>query len=114
MRRDLLVAACVAASAVLALAVSGCTRAATATPPAAASPPAAAATATANPCDATAAYAADVTDAGKVAWRAPLPSGQSQGLPSPVVSEGVAVFADNADLVGLRAADGRRLWDEHL
>jgi outer membrane protein assembly factor BamB len=75
---------------------------------------AATATATANPCDATAAYAAEVTDAGKVAWQASLLSGQSQGLPSPVVSEGVAVFADNSDLVGLRAADGRRLWDDRL
>jgi outer membrane protein assembly factor BamB len=108
MRKDLLVAGCVTASAVLALATSGCTRAATA------ARPTAAVTATENPCSATAAYAAEITDAGKVAWQASLPPGQSQGLPSPVVSKGVAVFADNADLVGLRAADGHRLWDDHL
>jgi outer membrane protein assembly factor BamB len=108
MRNGLLVAGCVAASAVLAVATSGYAAAATAAA-------AAAAVATAvNPCTATAAYAAEVTAAGKVAWRVSLPAGQSQGLPSPVVSKGVAVFADNNDLVGLRAADGRRLWDDHL
>ena len=69
MRRDLLVAGCVTASAVLALATSGCTRAATA------ARPAAAVRATANPCDATAAYAAEITDAGKVAWQVSLHQG---------------------------------------
>ncbi|MGH3231436.1 MAG: hypothetical protein ACRDOA_23125, partial [Streptosporangiaceae bacterium] len=108
MRKDLLATGCVTASAVLALATSGCTRPA---PPA---PPSAVVSATGNPCDVTAAYAAEITDAGKVAWQASLPPGQSQGLPSPLVSQGVAVFADNADLVGLRAADGHRLWDDHL
>ena len=108
MRKALLVAGCVTVSAVLALATSGCTRAATA------ARPTAAVTATENPCSATAAYAAEITYAGKVAWQASLPPGQSQGLPSPVVSKGVAVFADNADLVGLRVVDGRRLWDDHL
>jgi outer membrane protein assembly factor BamB len=110
MRKGLLFAGCVAASAVLALATSGCARAATA------APSAAAVRATASPCTATAtaAYAAEITDAGKVAWQVSLPPGQAQALPSPVFSKGVAVLADNADLVGLRAADGHRLWDDHL
>ena len=111
MRNGPLIAGCVVACAVLAFAASGCTRAATAAMPA---PPAAAVRATVNPCDATAAYATEVTDAGKVAWQVSLPPGQSQYLPSPVISRGVAVFADNANLVGLRAADGHQLWDDHL
>jgi outer membrane protein assembly factor BamB len=108
MRKDLLAASCVTAAALLALTTSGCTRAALA------APSAPAVSAAVNPCTATAAYAAEITDAGKVAWRVSLPPGQSQGLPSPVVAKGVAVFADNADLVGLRAADGHQLWDDRL
>jgi outer membrane protein assembly factor BamB len=67
-----------------------------------------------NPCKATAAYAAEMTDAGTIAWQVSLPPGQAQYLPSPVVSKGVAVFADKSDLVGLRTADGHRLWDDRF
>jgi outer membrane protein assembly factor BamB len=67
-----------------------------------------------NPCQATAAYAAEVTDAGKVVWQASMPPGQADGVPSPVVINGIAVFAAESDLTGLRATDGHRLWDFHI
>jgi outer membrane protein assembly factor BamB len=109
--RKLLVTGC--AAAVLAIAAAGCGPATTAAQPASGSP-SAAAPATADPCKATAAYAAEVSDAGKVIWQASMPPGQADAVPSPVVINGIAVFAAENDLTGLRATDGHRLWDFHV
>jgi outer membrane protein assembly factor BamB len=113
MRRRLLLTGCAAAAAVLAITASGCGRATTAAQSPSA-PPSAVAPATVNPCKATAAYAAEVSDAGKVVWQSSMPPGQADGVPSPVVINGIAVFAAESDLTGLRATDGHRLWDFHI
>lgn len=114
MPRRLLIAGCAAAVAAVTIAGSGCGRAPSAAQPAASASPGVVTAATVNPCTATAAYAAEVTDAGKVVWQASMPPGQADGVPSPVVVNGVAVFAAESDLTGLRAVDGHRLWDIHI
>jgi outer membrane protein assembly factor BamB len=57
-----------------------------------------------------------VSDAGRVAWKVPLPSSPTEpgGAMSPLVINGVALFAGDSDLTALRAADGRKLWQIHI
>jgi outer membrane protein assembly factor BamB len=62
----------------------------------------------------TATWAAEVTDAGTVAWKVPLPSSPTGGLPAPLVINGIALFAGNSDLTAVRVAGGHRLWDIHI
>jgi outer membrane protein assembly factor BamB len=114
--RGLLITGGAAAAAVLAVAASGCGPATPATPAAqsASGSPSVVAPASVDPCTATAAYAAEVSDAGKVVWQVAMPPGQADGVPSPVVISGIAVFAAESDLTGLRATDGHRLWDFHV
>jgi outer membrane protein assembly factor BamB len=64
----------------------------------------------------TATWAAEVTDAGRVAWKVPLPSSPTEpgGASGPLVINGVALFAGNSDLTALRPSDGHRLWQIHI
>jgi hypothetical protein len=58
------------------------------------------------------AWAEDVSAAGRVLWRTALTT-QSQEVGSvvqPVAASGIAVFADDTSVYGLRLSDGRLLW----
>jgi outer membrane protein assembly factor BamB len=58
------------------------------------------------------AWAEDVNAAGRVLWRTALTT-QSQEIGSvvqPVVASGIAIFADDTSVYGLRLSDGRLLW----
>jgi len=58
------------------------------------------------------AWAMDITDSGRVAWQTRLPTNvnlYSQPT-SPLTVGGVAIFTSDGSVVGLRLADGRRLW----
>lgn len=58
------------------------------------------------------AWAEDVSAAGRVVWRTALTT-QSQQVGSvvqPVAASGMAIFADDTSVYGLRLSDGRLLW----
>ena len=63
-------------------------------------------------CPTRRAYATEVTAAGRVAWQVSLPTAaQQQGIAAqPLVISGVAVFAEENAVYGIRVSDGHLLW----
>jgi outer membrane protein assembly factor BamB len=63
-------------------------------------------------CPARSAWATEVTAAGRVAWQVRLPTAaQQQGVVlQPLVIGGVAVFAEENAVYGIRLSDGHQLW----
>jgi len=111
MRRPAFAIGC-AAAAVLLSTVACCTTKAAG--PAATSPAAGRSTAAADSgaCPTRSAWATEVTAAGRVAWQVKLPTdAQQQGVVvQPLVIGGVAVFAEENAVYGIRVSDGRQLW----
>jgi outer membrane protein assembly factor BamB len=112
MTRPAFAVGCAAAAVLLSAVACGTTKPAR---PAAAGPSAAARSATASgsgTCPARSAWATEVTAAGHVAWQVRLPTAaQQQGIVlQPLVIGGVALFAEENAVYGIRVSDGRQLW----
>jgi outer membrane protein assembly factor BamB len=110
-------------SALAVLAVAGCGTASPPAPAAAGRPTAPLASRSAGPQPAaasvapvastgcqTGAWAYDITAAGQLAWRVTLPGSAGYTGAQPVVAGGVAVFAQDNAIAGIRVSDGRLLW----
>jgi outer membrane protein assembly factor BamB len=113
MTRPAFAVGCIAAAVLLSAVACGATKAAgpAATSPAAARGPAAASPASGG-CPTRGAWATEVTAAGRVAWQVKLPTdAQQQGVVvQPLVIGGVAVFAEENAVYGIRVSDGHQLW----
>jgi outer membrane protein assembly factor BamB len=117
MTRPAFAVGCAAVAVLLSAVACGTTKAAApgAATPAASAPSAGARTATASDsgtCPTRSAWATDVTSAGRVAWQVRLPTAaQQQGVViAPLVIGGVAVFAEENAVYGIRVSDGHKLW----
>jgi outer membrane protein assembly factor BamB len=113
MTRPAFAAGCAAAAVLLSVVACGTTEAAG--PAAVAKPSAAAPSAPASDagtCQDRSAWATEVTAAGHVAWQVRLPTAaQQQGIVlQPLVIGGVAVFAEENTVYGIRVSDGDQLW----
>ena len=113
MTRPAFAVGCAVAAVLLAAAACGTTKAAG---PAAAGHPSAVARSASAPdagtCPTRRAWATAITAAGHVAWQVSLPTAaQQQGVVlQPLVIGGVAVFAEENAVYGIRVSDGRQLW----
>jgi outer membrane protein assembly factor BamB len=113
MTRSALAVGCAAAAVLLSAVACGTTKTAghvaTGKPSAAAR---SAAVSDAGTCPARSAFATEVTGSGRVAWQVRLPTDvQQQGIVlQPLVIGGVAVFAEENAVYGIRLSDGHQLW----
>jgi outer membrane protein assembly factor BamB len=113
MTRPAFAVGCAVAAVLLSAVACGTTKAAG---PAAAGPPSAAARSASAPdagtCPTRRAWATAITSTGHVAWQVSLPTAaQQQGIVlQPLVIGGVAVFAEENAVYGIRVSDGRQLW----
>jgi outer membrane protein assembly factor BamB len=114
MRKPPFAVGCVAAAVLLSAVACGTTK--SADPAAAAATPSAAARGAAvsdsGTCPARSAWATEVTGTGHVAWQVSLPTAaQQQGIVvQPLIVGGVAVFAEENAVYGIRLSDGHELW----
>jgi outer membrane protein assembly factor BamB len=113
MTRPAFAVGCAAAAVLLSAIACGTTKGAV---PAAAGTPSAGARSAFAPdagaCPTRRAWATKITSAGHVAWQVSLPTAaQQQGVVlQPLVIAGVAVFAEENAVYGIRVSDGRQLW----
>lgn len=121
MTRPVFAVGCAVAAVLLSVVACGTTKPAgpaaarPATPPTATAPSAAHPGATASDtgsCPTRSAWATEVTSAGHVAWQVGLPTAaQQQGIVlQPLLIGGMAVFAEENAVYGIRVRDGKVLW----